>query len=81
MTTRLVDKEDTTVLACPRCGTPVLHHCHHDGEEIRSVEMSMAASVSLLDDYIDSLRENLEDAEENRMQVISSMMDWEDEVE
>ena len=68
--------EDNLVMACPECGLPVLHSCYHEGETIRSVEMQIAAAIELADKHIEYLNSQLEDAKEQRQQLIASMMQF-----
>lgn len=71
------EEKENLVMACPRCGVPVLHSCLHGDDLIRSVEMPVAKAIELMDDLIEDLDFGLETAKEHRQQLLASMMDWE----
>ena len=70
-------EKDNLVMACPHCGTPVLHSCFHESKgDVRSIEMPIAKAIELMDGYVTYLSDQFEDAKEHRQQLIASMMDW-----
>ena len=72
-----MSSEKDLVMACPICGTPVLHSCYHeDRGYIRSVEMPISKAIDLMDDWIEGLQDKIEEAKESRQQLVASMMDW-----
>lgn len=76
MSSETKQAEDNLVMACPECGLPVLHSCYHEGESVRSVEMPITKAIVLADAYIEYLLSKVEEAKEQRQQLIASMMDF-----
>ena len=71
-------QEDAVVMACPLCGAPRLHSCSHGGGMIRSIEMPISRAIDLMDDEVERMASALAQAQEDRQQLVASMMDWED---
>lgn len=71
------NQEDNLVKACPICGAPVLHSCHHEGTDVRSIEMPISKAIDLMDDWIEGLQDTVDQAKESRQQLVACMMDWE----
>ena len=50
----------TTVKACPKCGLRMRNHCHHDGDDIPSVEMTTKRCTQLIEASIEDIEQELE---------------------
>ena len=71
------EEKENLVMACPLCGTPVLHSCYHEDKgDVRSVEMPVAGAIGLMDNHIEHLIELTDAAKEHRQQLLACMMDW-----
>ena len=71
-----IEKENNMVMACPICGTPALFSCLRHPQEDRTEEMPISRAIALMDEYIERLASQVSEAEENRQQLLASMMDW-----